>query len=185
MVWFWFDVVWENNWFPREMTWAGRNERRNSILMTRHYPDLGSVAHRSWRVGNLLQPIISTSQIRVVTHLFISMKFLYLLPRRHFARKPVMLGLRNVGCFLKQVWCCLNVTKEKLPSFFFFKGNKINQKQSQNMLTLIFAKTISPLTWRLLMLPGVTTRGARKGRHFSSKLIKCEYWLEMGSLTTL
>ena len=22
------------------MTWAGRNERRNSILMTRHYPDL-------------------------------------------------------------------------------------------------------------------------------------------------
>ena len=185
MVWFWFDVVWENNWFPREMTWAGRNERRNSILMTRHYPDLGSVAHRSWRVGNLLQPIISTSQIRVVTHLFISMKFLYSFPRRHFARKPAMLGLRNVGCFLKRDLMLFKCNKWETSIIFFFKGNKINQKQSQNMLTLIFAKTISPLTWRLLMLPGVTTRGTRKGRHFSSKLIKCKYWLEMGSLTTL
>ena len=44
-----------------------RNERRNSILMTRHYPDLGSAFDWSCRVGNLLQPIRSTIQIWVVT----------------------------------------------------------------------------------------------------------------------
>ena len=44
-----------------------RNERRNSILMTRHYPDLGNAFDWSCRVGNLLQPIKSTFQIWVVT----------------------------------------------------------------------------------------------------------------------
>ena len=44
-----------------------RNERRNSILMTRHYPDLGSASDWSCRVGNLIQPIRSTTQIWVVT----------------------------------------------------------------------------------------------------------------------
>ena len=41
-------------------------ESGNSILMTRHYPDLGS-ADFSRRVGNLTQPIRSTTQIWVVT----------------------------------------------------------------------------------------------------------------------
>ena len=35
--------------------------------MTRHYPDLGIASDRSSRVGNLLQPIRSTTQIWVVT----------------------------------------------------------------------------------------------------------------------
>ena len=35
--------------------------------MTRHYPDLGSASDWSCRVGNLIQPIRSTSQIWVVT----------------------------------------------------------------------------------------------------------------------
>ena len=39
----------------REMTFE--NERRNSILMTGHYPDLGSASNWSGRVGNLIQPI--------------------------------------------------------------------------------------------------------------------------------
>ena len=47
--------------------WRLRNERRNSILMTRHYPDLGSASDWSCRVGNLIQPIRSTTQIWVVT----------------------------------------------------------------------------------------------------------------------
>ena len=34
--------------------------------MTRHYPDLGSASHWSCRVGNLLQPIRSTTQIWVI-----------------------------------------------------------------------------------------------------------------------
>ena len=44
-----------------------RNERRNSILTTRHNPDLGNAFDCSCRVGNLLQPIKSTFQIWVVT----------------------------------------------------------------------------------------------------------------------
>ena len=43
------------------------NERRNSILMTRHYPDLDSASDWSCRLWNLLQPISSTTQIWVVT----------------------------------------------------------------------------------------------------------------------
>ena len=35
--------------------------------MTRHYPDLGSASDWSCRVGNLIQPIKSTTQIWVVT----------------------------------------------------------------------------------------------------------------------
>ena len=51
--------------FPHK--WHLRNERRNSILMTRHYPDLGGDSDWSRRVGNLFQPIRSTTQIWVVT----------------------------------------------------------------------------------------------------------------------
>ena len=35
--------------------------------MTRHCPDLGSASDWSCRVGNLIQPIRSTTQIRVVS----------------------------------------------------------------------------------------------------------------------
>ena len=52
--------------FPAK--WRLRNEGRNSILMTRHYPDLGSASDWSCRVGNLIRPIRSTTQIWVVTH---------------------------------------------------------------------------------------------------------------------
>ena len=47
--------------------WRLRNERRNSILMTRHYPDLGSASDWSCRVGNLIQPIRSATRIWAVT----------------------------------------------------------------------------------------------------------------------
>ena len=39
------------------------------MLMTRHYPDLVSACDSSCRVGNLFQPIRSTTQIWVVTRL--------------------------------------------------------------------------------------------------------------------
>ena len=42
--------------FPAK--WRLRNERRNSILMTCHYPDLGSASDWSCRVANLFQPIL-------------------------------------------------------------------------------------------------------------------------------
>ena len=67
--------------------WRLRNERGYSILMTRHYPDLGSASDWSCLVGNFIQPIRSTTQIWLVT-------------RRHLAGKPVV-SSPNVGCFLR------------------------------------------------------------------------------------
>ena len=55
-----------NTDFPTK--WRLRNERRNSILMTRHYPDLGSTSDWSCCLENLIQPIRSTTQIWVVMH---------------------------------------------------------------------------------------------------------------------
>ena len=77
--------------FPAK--WRLRNERRNSILMTRHYPDLGSASDWSCCEGNLTQPIRSTTQISVVTrHQY---GIYALAPQRHYERKPVR------GCFLR------------------------------------------------------------------------------------
>ena len=41
---------------------------RSSILVTHDYPDLGSASDLSCRVGNLIQPNRSTTQIWVVMH---------------------------------------------------------------------------------------------------------------------
>ena len=51
--------------FPAK--WRLRNERRNSILITRHYQDLGNSSDWSCHVGNLIQPIRRTTQILGVT----------------------------------------------------------------------------------------------------------------------
>ena len=53
-----------HRWFPREMTSESRNERRNSILMTYHYPDLGTAS--KWMKQNF-KPIRNTTEIRVVS----------------------------------------------------------------------------------------------------------------------
>ena len=50
--------------FPAK--WRLRNELRNSILMTRHFPDLGSASDWLCHMGNLIQSIRSTTQIWVV-----------------------------------------------------------------------------------------------------------------------
>ena len=42
--------------FPAK--WRLRNERRNSILMTGHFPNLGSASDWSCRLANLFQPIL-------------------------------------------------------------------------------------------------------------------------------
>ena len=47
--------------------WRLRDERRNTTLMMFHYLDLGSDSDWSCHVGNLIQPIRSTTQIWVVT----------------------------------------------------------------------------------------------------------------------
>ena len=44
-----------------------RNERRNSILMTPHYPDLGSASDWLKQISHAARPIRSTTQIWIVT----------------------------------------------------------------------------------------------------------------------
>ena len=80
--------------------WRVWNKHRNSILMTRHYPELGSASDWLYRKGNLLQPI-STLPRAEKGHV-ISIKFLqsFFSIRRHFTRKPLVAS-RNVGCFLR------------------------------------------------------------------------------------
>ena len=82
--------------FPAK--WRLRNERRNSILMTRHYPDLGSASDWSCRVGNSIPPIRSNTQICVVTRHQYGIPCSFL--RRHLVGKPVV-ALPNVRCFLR------------------------------------------------------------------------------------
>ena len=66
--------AWENSphWFGDATTsfpakWRLRNEGRNFILMTRHYPDLGSASDWLNQISHAARPIRSTTQIWVVT----------------------------------------------------------------------------------------------------------------------
>ena len=112
--------------FPAK--WRLRNERRNSILMTRHYPDLGRVSDRSWRVGNLLQPIRSTTQTWLVTHH--QYGFSPLVSQTSFheetsgaVAKCRLFSQARFDANPHYYWCCLNVTKEKIR-FFFSRATK-------------------------------------------------------------
>ena len=84
--------------FPAK--WRLRNERRNSILMTRHYPDLGSASDWLNQISHAARPIKSTTQIWVVTRHqygdFLLRSFL----RCRYAGKPVVAS-QNVGSFLR------------------------------------------------------------------------------------
>ena len=71
--------------------WRLRNERWNSILTMRHYPDLGGASDWSCRIANLFQP----SRV-------ISMEFLRSFLRRHLMGKPVVAS-PNVGSFLRLI----------------------------------------------------------------------------------
>ena len=57
--------AWENS--PHFATPPLRNERRNSILMTRHYPDLGSASDWLKKIFHAARPIRSTTKIWVMT----------------------------------------------------------------------------------------------------------------------
>ena len=73
--------------FPRK--WRLRNERRNSIQMTRHYQDLGSASDWSYSVGNLIQP--NVQHVIGISALVSPMSF---------NGKPGVTS-PNVGCFLR------------------------------------------------------------------------------------
>ena len=89
-----------------------RNEHRNSIVMTCHYPDLGSASDWLCCVGDLIQPIRSTNIPRSGQRYIVSMEFLCSFLRHHLAGKPVV-ALPNVSCFLRLINC------EKLILHFF------------------------------------------------------------------
>ena len=48
------DILQRHNWFPCKMT--SENEYRNSVLMTRHYPDLGSASDWLKQISHTAQP---------------------------------------------------------------------------------------------------------------------------------
>ena len=45
-----------------------QSESRNSRLMTRHYPDLGSASDWVNQISHVARPVRSTTQTWVVTH---------------------------------------------------------------------------------------------------------------------
>ena len=83
--------------FPAK--WRLRNDRRNSILMTSHYPDLGSILIGCYKIY-LIQSEALTRSRRWHA---ISMEFVCWFLGRHFAGKPVVVP-QNVGCFLELHW---------------------------------------------------------------------------------
>ena len=90
------DILDATTGFPAK--WRLRNDRKNSILMTRHYPDLGDASDLSCRARNSLQPIRNATQIWVLTgHQY---GIPALVSQTSFRGKPV-LASRNFGCFLK------------------------------------------------------------------------------------
>ena len=91
--------------------WRLRNKRRNSILMTRHYPDLGGASDWSCQVENLIQAMRGTTQIWLVTCHQYGISVLVSqtsfggetsggVTKCHFTGKPVVSSW-NVGCFLR------------------------------------------------------------------------------------
>ena len=91
------NLAWENSrhyemlplGFPAK--WGLRNERRNSILMTRHYPDMSSASDWLNQISHAARPIIVTRH-----HYGISA----LVSQTSLAGKPVV-AWPNVCCFLR------------------------------------------------------------------------------------
>ena len=76
--------------------WRLRNERRNSILMTQHYPDLGNVSYWQKVCFNQSEALTRSGKWRVI-----SMEFLLSFLRRHFAEKPVVASQNSGRVFLR------------------------------------------------------------------------------------
>ena len=84
--------------FPAK--WSLRNERRHSILMTRHYPDLGSASDWLNQIFHAARTIRSTTQITVGDASSLWNFYARFSIRLHLAEKPVVAS-PNDGCFLR------------------------------------------------------------------------------------
>ena len=73
-----------------------RKDRRNSLLMTRQYPGMGSVSDWMKQISRAARTIRNATHTWVLTRH--QLEFLRSFLRRHFAGKLVV-GSRNVCCF--------------------------------------------------------------------------------------
>ena len=76
--------------------WRLRNERRNSILTTQHYRDLGNVSYWQKVCFNQSEVLPRSGKWRVI-----SMEFLLSFLRRHFAEKRVVASQNSGRVFLR------------------------------------------------------------------------------------
>ena len=99
----WYIMAWENSRHLRrhptgfQAKWHPSNERRNSILLKRHYQDLGSAS--DWlkiTLSNQTHYPALGSDVSSVWN------FCALCSKNHFAWKPVVTW-RNVGCSLRLI----------------------------------------------------------------------------------
>ena len=111
--------------------WRLRIDRRNSILMIRHYPKRGNASDSLRQISHAARPIRNTSQISKVAR-----DRLRSLLRRRFAEKPVVAS-RNVGCFLR-----LPLSERfETSQFFFF--TLLKHKTTPDWVDLL-SKAIQP-----------------------------------------
>ena len=120
--------------FPAK--WRLRNERGDSILITRYYPDLGSVSDRSWRVGNSLQPIRSTTQTWLVTRHQYGISAL--VSQTSF-RRETSGGVAKCRLF-RQASLVLFKCIKRENSFFFFQGQQNPAKIASEHIDLDIRK---------------------------------------------
>ena len=120
--------------FPAK--WRLRNERRDSILITRYYPDLGSVSDWSWRVRNLPQPIRSTTQIWVVTRHQYGISALV---SQTSIREETSGGVAKCRLF-RQASLMLFKCIKRENSFFFFQGQQNPAKIASEHIDLDIRK---------------------------------------------
>ena len=98
-----------------------RNECRNSIQRTCHYPDQGCTFDWLKQISHVAQPIRGTTQIWIVVNHQYGILHSFL--RCHFAGKPIVVQ-QNVSCFLRLVtWECLSHS-----SVFLFAGERSIQE---------------------------------------------------------
>ena len=126
-----------------------RNKCRNSILMTQHYPDLGSASNWRKQIFNQSKNYPDLGRD--------SMEFLYSVLRRHFAGKPVV-ALQNVGCYIMNI---MNASSNSNSTWLYIAiSRKVVRKSASDnpkrLSSLAFKEIWKngrfPLQWSYLMI---------------------------------
>ena len=89
------NIAWENGLLTN---WRLRNESRNSILMSRHYPNLGSASDWLKQILQAARPMRNTTQIWVVSRHQYGISALV---SQKSIRRETVEGVANVVYFLR------------------------------------------------------------------------------------